>query len=94
MRGHTRVWTQDVTDTDFTALRVDNNQVVYDPKVSPAYVTQYPPQVGSPVPVVQQQNAGSYPQQAYPQSQVGSPYAQPQGTMPQTGAGTSPYAQV
>jgi hypothetical protein len=82
-RGHTRVWTQDVTDTDFTALRVDNSQIVYDPKVTATYATQYPPQVGSPVTVVQQQNTGSYTQQAYPQPQVGGPYPQPQGVQPQ-----------
>ena len=103
MRGNTGVWTKDVTETDFTAERINNNpQIVYDNKA--IYPNQYPP-TGSPV---VPQNSGSYPQAGVPY-QTGGPYqppqapnlyTQPQGTagsfthQPQTQSGQSPYPQV
>lgn len=71
-RGNTSVWKSDVTDTDFTATGVNNAQVVFEPKVSPTYATQYPPDGMTP-----QQTAGSYDQSS------ASPYFQPHATSPQ-----------
>ena len=89
MRGNTGVWTQDVTETDFTAVGSNNTQIIYDNKVSPNQYplagtqtyTNVPPQAGSP----------------YPQPQAPALYAQPQantGSFTQVQPGTSPYPQV
>jgi len=83
LRGHTGIWTQDVTDTDFMAPGNTTTQIVYDPKVNPGYAPQYPP-------------AGT-PQQSYAQPQMTSPYVQPQATGSFTNspqAGASLYPQV
>lgn len=78
LRGNTRVWVMDVTETDFaSAGSTTTTQVVYDGKVNPTYGNQYPP--GTPTPLGQ-------PQVVY--SQAGS-FAQPQ-----TQTGASPYPQV
>ena len=99
MRGN-GVWTQDVTETDFTAVGTNNTQIAYDNKVSP---NQYP--------MAGTQTQAGVPYQAaspYPQPQAGSPYPQPQApalyaqpqvntgsyTQPQPQTGTSPYPQV
>jgi len=89
LRGHTTVWTKDVTETDFTAIGGNNTQVVYDPKVSPTMGTEYPPaHMGIPANVAPQQTANSYTQQ------TASPYPQPQGPGSFTHPTTSPYPQV
>ena len=97
-RGYTDVWTKDVTEADFDAQGDKNTQVVYDAKVTPTYVTQYPPQqVGTPVSLVPPQTTGSYtPQVAspYPQPQVPIPYIQSQVAVTQPQTATNPYPQV
>ena len=90
MRGN-GVWTQDVTETDFTAVGTNNTQIAYDNKVSP---NQYP--------MAGTQTQAGVPYQAaspYPQPQAPALYAQPQVntgsyTQPQAQTGTSPYPQV
>jgi len=79
-RGYPGVWTGDVTDTNFTATKVNNAQFVLEPKVSPPYPTQYPP-AGESFSVAPQPTAVSYDQSVasrHPQSEVSGSYSQPQ----------------
>ena len=89
LRGHTTVWTKDITETDFTAIGGNNVEAAYDPKVTPTMATQYPPaHMGAPATITPQQTANSYTQQ------TASPYPQPQAPGSFTHPTTSPYPQV
>ena len=98
MRGNIGIWTKDVTVTDFTAVRTNNPQIVYNINVT--YPNQYPP---AGTPIVLQQIPGSYTQAGIPY-QAGSYqapgfYTQPQGdtglfSHPQAQPRLYPYPQV